>query len=93
MDSDFLQSLLSESVYLVSIVDVLYLSFFFVSLAYGRVLMQLPLCNILGGAYGMQIGSSEVTFTKNPYEDGYNAYVVWSPKTLVNYMDSSLFYL
>ncbi|NP_001149403.1 uncharacterized protein LOC100283029 [Zea mays] len=28
-----------------------------------------------GGAYGMQIGSSEVTFTKNPYEDGYNAYV------------------
>lgn len=55
--------------------------------------MQLPLCNILGGAYGMQIGSSEVTFTKNPYEDGYNAYVVWSPKTLVNYMDSSLFYL
>lgn len=38
--------------------------------------MQLPLCNILGGAYGMQIGSSEVTFTKNPYEDGYNAYVV-----------------
>jgi hypothetical protein len=77
MDSDFLQSLLSETVFISSVLLMFYTClFFFVSLAYGRVLMQLPLCNILGGAYGMQIGSSEVTFTKNPYEDGYNAYVV-----------------
>jgi hypothetical protein len=34
--------------------------------------MLLLLCNILGGTYGMQMGSPEVTFTKNPYEDSYN---------------------
>ncbi|XP_066357717.1 protein FLX-like 3 [Miscanthus floridulus] len=27
---------------------------------------------VTGGTYGMQMGSPEVTFTKNPYEDSYN---------------------
>jgi hypothetical protein len=38
--------------------------------------MLLLLCNILGGTYGMQMASPDVTFTKNPYEDSYNIHAV-----------------